>query len=91
MRGSILSAIPVNMLLGLASVLVAVRSGHGQAGALWYAASTGVNFLRVGLCPAPCPGLALSGDTPRHTAAMAARSVDRNLRACTAAFLSGLI
>ena len=91
-RGSVLSAIPVNMLLGLASVLVAVRSGHGQAGALWYAASTGVNLLRVGLCRAPCPGLALTEDMPRHMAAMAARSIDRHLRACTAAaFLSGLI
>src|SRR3954452_22362438 len=46
MRGSILTAIPVNMLLGLASVLVAFRSDHGSAGAAWFAVSTAVNLLR---------------------------------------------
>jgi diguanylate cyclase len=39
MRGSVLAAIPVNMLLGLASILVAYRSGHGTVGAVWFAAS----------------------------------------------------
>ena len=48
-RRSVLTAIPVNMLLGLASVLVAFQAGNGRAGLIWYAASTGANLLRIGL------------------------------------------
>ncbi|MBN6818639.1 EAL domain-containing protein [Methylobacterium organophilum] len=92
MRGSVLAAIPVNMLLGLASILVAYRSGHGTVGAVWFAASTSVNLLRIALCRIPCLGLALTADMTPSLAAAAARSVDRHLRACTfAAFLSGLV
>ncbi|MCJ2133763.1 EAL domain-containing protein [Methylobacterium sp. J-026] len=92
MRSSVLAAIPVNMLLGLASMLVAYRSGHGEAGALWFAVSTCANLLRIGLCRAPCLGLNLTAETPPGMAAAAARSVDRHLRACTAAAcLSGLV
>ena len=92
LRGGVLSAIPVNMLLGLASVLVAYRSGHGTVGAVWFAASTSVNLLRIVLCRARCVGLALTADMPPTMAAAAVRSIDRHLRACTvAAFLSGAV
>ncbi len=92
MRGTVLAAIPVNMLLGLASILVAYRSGHGALGAAWFAASTCVNLLRIVLCRIPCLGLALTADMTPSLAATAARSVDRHLRVCTlAAFLSGLV
>jgi diguanylate cyclase len=91
-RGSVLAAIPVNMLLGVASVLVAYRSGHGDAGALWFAASTTVNLLRIALCRAPCSGLSLTAEMAPDMARAAARSVDLHLRACTAAaLLSGLV
>ena len=92
MRGSVLTAIPVNMLLGLASLLVAFRSDHGSAGALWYAASTGVNLLRIALCRAPCLGLSLTADMPPRMAEAATHSIDRHLRANIAvAFLSGSV
>lgn len=92
MRGSVLTAIPVNMLLGLASTLVAYRSGHGEAGILWFAISTLANVLRIGLCRATCLGLGLTPDTTPAMAAASMRSVDRHLRACiAAAFLSGLV
>jgi diguanylate cyclase (GGDEF)-like protein len=91
-RGSVLTAIPVNMLLGLASVLVAFQSGHGRAGMIWYAASTGANLLRIGLCRAACPGLVLTAETAPAMAAAASRSVEGHLRASTlAALLSGLV
>jgi predicted signal transduction protein with EAL and GGDEF domain len=80
------------MLLGLASVLVAIHGGEGWTGAVWYAASTGLNLLRIGLCRAPCPGLALTAEMPPGMAVAASLSVDRHLRACTiATFLSGLV
>lgn len=91
-RGSVLTAIPVNMLLGLASVLVAFQGGNGRAGMVWYAASTAANLLRIGLCRAPCPGLALTAEMPPDMAGAASRSVEGHLRACTAAaLLSGLV
>ncbi|MGU3406316.1 putative bifunctional diguanylate cyclase/phosphodiesterase [Methylobacterium brachiatum] len=91
-RRSVLTAIPVNMLLGLASVLVAFQAGNGRAGLIWYAASTGANLLRIGLCRTACPGLALTAAMPPDMAQEAARSLDGHLRACTlAALLSGLV
>ncbi|MEL6060676.1 putative bifunctional diguanylate cyclase/phosphodiesterase [Methylobacterium sp. DCY52] len=92
MRGSVLAAIPVNMLLGLASTWVAFHSGHGEAGAIWFTVSTAVNLLRIGLCRAPCLGLGLTPDTTPAMAAASLRSADRHLCACiAAAFLSGLV
>ncbi|MCJ2125573.1 putative bifunctional diguanylate cyclase/phosphodiesterase [Methylobacterium sp. J-077] len=91
-RRSVLTAIPVNMLLGLASVLVAFQGGNGRAGMIWYAASTGANLLRNGLCRAACSGLALTAAMPPNMAAAASRSVEVHLRASTlAALLSGLV
>lgn len=84
-RRSVLIAIPVNALLGLASLLVAANAGLGRAGAIWFAASTVVNLLRVGLCRADCAGL-------RGVDAAAERSVDRHLSLSSlAALLSGLV
>lgn len=92
MRGSTLAAIPVNMLLGLASTLVAYRSGHGEAGAIWFAISTVANLLRIGLCRMPCLGLSLTADASPALTARTAQSIDRHLRACiAAACLSGTV
>jgi diguanylate cyclase len=91
-RASLLQAIPVNMLLGLASTLVAANAGYGRAGWLWFAASTLANGLRIALCLAPCDGLRQTLATPPSFAASAARSVDRMLTLCVAAaLLSGSI
>ncbi|WP_091713070.1 putative bifunctional diguanylate cyclase/phosphodiesterase [Methylobacterium phyllostachyos] len=92
MRGSTLAAIPVNMLLGLASTVVACRSGHGEAGAVWFAVSTGANLLRICLCRMPCFGLTLTADASPELTARTAQSIDRHLRVCiAAACLSGLV
>jgi diguanylate cyclase len=91
-RGSVQQALPVNALLGLASFLVALHSGHGAAGALWFSASTLVNGLRFGLCRARCEGLAIAADGGTVFGEGASRSVDRHLRlACLAALLSGSV
>ena len=90
-RASVRQALPINMLLGLASFLVAVHSGHGALGAVWFAASTLVNLLRLWLCRTPCPGLAMAPNEAPSSAA-AARSIDRHLRlACLAGLLSGSV
>ncbi|AWN38246.1 putative bifunctional diguanylate cyclase/phosphodiesterase [Methylobacterium radiodurans] len=91
-RRSVLGAIPINVLLGLAGTLVAAHAGEMRAGLIWFAVSTGVNLLRVGLCQAPCPGLALTPATSPEQAPAAARSIDRHLRLCwLAALLSGTV
>ena len=91
-RRSVLQAIPVNMLLGVFGTLVAVHAGQGRAGAIWLAASTVANLLRIGLCRAPCSGLSLTAEDPPERAAAAARETDRHLRLCSlAALLSGLV
>lgn len=56
-RASLLEAIPVNMLLGFASALVAANAGHGEAGWAWFGGSTLANLLRIFLCVSPCFGL----------------------------------
>ena len=91
-RASVQQALPINMLLGLASFLVALHSGHGMAGGLWFSASLAVNLLRLGLCRAPCTGLAVSADESPIAGEAAARSVDRHLLlACLAALCSGSV
>ncbi len=91
-RRSVLQAIPVNALLGLAGTLVAAHAGELRAGLIWFAASTAANLLRAGLCRAPCLGLALTPATPPEQAVAAARSIDRRLRLCwLAALLSGMV
>lgn len=92
MRASVGTAIPVSMLLALASMLVAYRSGYGEAGAIWFTASIVAQLIRLGLCHVPCHGLGLTSDTPRAMAGAAIRSVDRHLGASiAAALLSGLV
>ncbi len=84
-RQSVRIAMPVNGLLGLASLLVAGNAGLWRVGAVWFAASSAANLLRVGLYRADCAGL-------RGVDAAAGRSVDRHLTlASLAALLSGLV
>ncbi|TFZ55682.1 EAL domain-containing protein [Methylorubrum sp. Q1] len=91
-RASVQQALPVNALLGLAGFLVALHSGHGAIGALWFSASTAVNGLRFGLCRAPCAGLAMSPGRAPISEEAAVRSIDRHLwLACLAALLSGSV
>ncbi|GJD55373.1 putative bifunctional diguanylate cyclase/phosphodiesterase [Methylobacterium dankookense] len=91
-RQSVLRAIPVNMLLGLTGTLVALQAGQGEAGAVWFAFSTAANLLRIGLCRAPCPGLALDAATPPEAVEALAESIDRHLALSSlAALLSGLV
>ncbi|AWI91536.1 GGDEF-domain containing protein [Methylobacterium sp. DM1] len=91
-RGSVQQALPINMLLGLASFLVALHSGYGVAGGVWFSASMAVNLLRLGLCRAPCAGLAIAADESPIAERAAARSVDRHLvLACLAALCSGSV
>ena len=80
-------AIPINMVLGVIALVVAIHSGQGFAGMAWFAASTVANLLRLALCHAPCAGL-----SPSAQPEAAARSVDRHLRLVQAsALLSGLV
>lgn len=91
-RRSVLSAIPINALLGLAGVFVAAHADRTEAGLIWFAASSAANLLRVALCRARCPGLALTPATPPEQAVAAARSIDRHLRlSWLAALLSGTV
>lgn len=91
-RASVQQALPINMLLGLASFLVALNSGYGAVGGLWFTASLAVNLLRLGLCRAPCAGLAMPPDELPISGEAAARSIDRHLRlACLVALLSGSV
>ncbi|KTS35390.1 deoxyuridine 5'-triphosphate nucleotidohydrolase [Methylobacterium indicum] len=91
-RRSIQPAMLVNALLGVASALVAFQAGSGRAGLAWFAVSSAVNLLRVGLCRAPCPGLAAGEAMTPGQALEGARSVDRHLQLATlAALLSGIV
>ena len=91
-RASVQQALPINMLLGLASFLVALHSGHGVVGGLWFTAAMAVNLMRLAVCRAPCAGLAMSPDQSPVSREAASRSVDRHLRlACLAALLSGSV
>jgi diguanylate cyclase len=52
-RRTVLLSIPVNMLLGIASVLVAWQSGQIRTGLIWFGASSVINLLRIALCRWP--------------------------------------
>lgn len=54
-RRTVLMSIPVNVLLGVASVLVAWNAGLGAEGVAWFAASSTVNLLRFVLARTPPP------------------------------------
>jgi diguanylate cyclase (GGDEF)-like protein len=68
-RRSVLNAMPVNIVLGFTITLVSIRYGHGEAGLIWFAATTTVNVLRIILCLVPLPwvpdeDIACSYDAP---------------------------
>ncbi|WP_311274081.1 EAL domain-containing protein [Methylobacterium sp. WCS2018Hpa-22] len=91
-RLSVARAIPVNILLGVASIIVAYHSEHGSTGVIWFMASTFANLLRLGLCRARCPGLSLNSSTPPELSRVAERSIDLHLRlAWIGALLSGFV
>jgi diguanylate cyclase (GGDEF)-like protein len=60
-RRTVLLSIPVNILLGVASLLVAWNSGHGAAGLVWFGTSSIVNVLRILLCRLPLGPAASNG------------------------------
>lgn len=49
-RRSVLLAMPVNMLLGVACLLVGLDHHEGETAAIWFTASTLVNLGRIHLC-----------------------------------------
>jgi diguanylate cyclase (GGDEF)-like protein len=79
-RASLLQAIPINMLLGLASALVATNAGHGRAGWAWFACSTIANLLRILLCVSPCFGLTERVEASSAISDSSIRSVRWQLR-----------
>ncbi|RCW84489.1 putative bifunctional diguanylate cyclase/phosphodiesterase [Phyllobacterium bourgognense] len=52
-RRSMLISVPVSIVLGLISLLVALHYGQGLAGLLWFLASSLVNVVRMLLCRSP--------------------------------------
>ena len=52
-RRSMLISVPVSIILGLISLLVALHYGQGLAGLLWFFASSLVNVARMLLCRFP--------------------------------------
>jgi diguanylate cyclase len=52
-RRSMLISVPVSIILGLISLLVALHYGQGLAGLLWFLASSLVNVARMLLCRFP--------------------------------------
>ncbi|MDR6631866.1 diguanylate cyclase (GGDEF)-like protein [Phyllobacterium sp. 1468] len=52
-RRSMLISLPVSIVLGLISLLVAIHYGQGLAGLLWFLASSLVNATRMLLCRFP--------------------------------------
>lgn len=52
-RRSMLISVPVSIILGLISLLVALHYGQGLAGLLWFLASSLVNAARMFLCRFP--------------------------------------
>lgn len=86
MRRSGRFAIPVNILIGLVVVLVAVHHGKGSIGVHWLLAAVLINLIRLGQSWLPLPGAA---DSANGTDA---RHVERNLHfLCLTAFISGCV
>jgi diguanylate cyclase (GGDEF)-like protein len=52
-RKTVSISIPVNILLGLAALLVAIHSGEAFVGLIWFITSLIINVLRLSLCRAP--------------------------------------
>jgi diguanylate cyclase (GGDEF)-like protein len=89
-RATVAISIPVNILLGAASLLVAFHADRSVAGLLWFASSSVINILRLALCRVPVNML-----EPRTTATPWERwhpSVAVHLRSHTfLALMSGLV
>ncbi|OLP57432.1 hypothetical protein BJF92_23710 [Rhizobium rhizosphaerae] len=90
-RKTVAISIPVNMLLGVAALAVAIHAGKGAAGALWFSFSLAINITRLLFCRYPIgndrrePGEATGARASRR-----ALSVGRHLTLhCVFAFLSG--
>lgn len=85
-RRTVRISIPINILLGLASVLVAVHAGKGELGVIWFLNSLAVNVARFVLCRRPIEEL------PSGSSKMPAWSVERHLLVhCILACLSGFV
>lgn len=52
-KRSVLTSLPVNMVLGIMIVLVSVRYDHAIEGFIWFAASSTINIIRAILCRLP--------------------------------------
>jgi diguanylate cyclase (GGDEF)-like protein len=89
-RRSMLISVPVSIILGLTSLLVAFHYGHALAGLLWFFASTLVNTARIVLCRSPIR--LLSSDDPVEPTNLDPASVKHHLflQSATAA-ISGLV
>lgn len=89
-RRSMLISVPVSIILGLTSLLVAFHYGHALAGLLWFFASTLVNTARIVLCRSPIRRL--SPDDPVEPKNLDPASVKHHLflQSATAA-ISGLV
>ncbi|MBA8878809.1 putative bifunctional diguanylate cyclase/phosphodiesterase [Phyllobacterium myrsinacearum] len=89
-RRSMLISIPVSVILGLASLFVALHYGHWLAGLLWFVASSVVNIARVVLCQFPIR--LLNPNEPVEPKNLDPKSVkDHLLLQCIAAALSGVV
>lgn len=84
-RHSILCALAINCLLGLACFAVAFQAGQGMIGGVWFALSACANLWRVYLCRATCHGLD-DGTSPSQGSAITA--INRRLRWSTIAALA---
>lgn len=89
-RRSMLISVPVSIILGLTSLLVAFHYGHALAGLLWFFASTLVNTARIVLCRSPIRRL--SPDDPVEPKNLDPASVKHHLflQSATAA-ISGVV
>jgi diguanylate cyclase (GGDEF)-like protein len=85
LRRSCRFAVPVNIIIGLIVVLVAVHHGKGSIGFDWLLATVLINLIRLCQSWLPLPDGA-------DAATSDARHVERNLRLfCVTAFISGCI
>ncbi|MEJ2804126.1 EAL domain-containing protein [Comamonadaceae bacterium PP-2] len=90
-RRSVLTAIPVNVALGVAGMLVAINSGLVLEGVLWFVLSSAVNLGRIVLCRWPYPRSETASAGQNEAEGADHHGVERHLRlAWVSAFVSGL-
>ena len=91
-RRSVLIAIPVNMLLGVAGLLVAFHHQEGKTAIVWLTVSTVVNLWRIYICRQHLDAKPGQSDTARNRLTHSASLVATNLRwLWMAALLSGFV